>query len=131
MAWRITDRVSCGAVGFAIARKGFLRALDEQVECWRGMFVVQPPVKRVLGWIGIQGGRKEGFEVEVEEGVRVGDVLKKVEQTGVVKGLRGRRWTGRDEPVRMMWQFDEHFTGVKFFKLEWLKRDAKGVVRGW
>jgi hypothetical protein len=132
-AWRITDRVSCGAVGFVMARREFLGVLDEQVECWRGMFVVQPPVKRVLGWVGLKDGNEEAFEVEVEEGVRVGDVLRKAGQTGVAKGLRGRRTRTRarkeDEAVRMRWQFDEHFTGVKFFKLERLERDAEGVVR--
>jgi hypothetical protein len=126
--WRITDRVSCGAVGFVMARKEFLGVLDEQVACWRSMFVVQPPVKRVVGWLRFRGGREEAFEVNVEEGVRMSHVLKKVEQTGVVKGLRGRRMKGEDL-VQMQWQFDEHFNGVKFFKPVWLERDAQGVVQ--
>jgi hypothetical protein len=126
--WRITDRVSCGVVGFVMARKEFLGVLDEQVACWRTMFVVQPPVKRVVGWVRFRGGRKEAFEVNVEEGVRMSHVLKKVEQTGVVKGLRGMKMRG-EHLVQMQWQFDEHFNGVKFFKPVWLERDAQGAVQ--
>lgn len=126
--WRITDRVSCGVVRFVMARKEFLGVLDEQVACWRSMFVVQPPVKRVVGWVRFRGGRKEAFEVNVEEGVRMSHMVKKVEQTGVVKGLRGMKMRG-EHLVQMQWQFDEHFNGVMFFKPVWLERDAQGAVQ--
>lgn len=107
---------------------GLLEGLDDSVESWKDMFIAQPPVTRVVGWIDMRGRREARVEVEKEGGVRVKDVLEKMREAASEQKLKMRKMS-KKEGVSMHWRFDEHFNGTRFVEFVQLERNGEGVVQ--
>ena len=125
-AWRFTDRVSSGRLDFCLMPFELINVVDQMEASWNKMFLTQPPVKRVL--VNVQGGymSAEDFDIEKEEGVRIGDIMGKVRGTNAVKVMRGRK--GDKDFTTLELKFDEHFAGKKFWPLQRLEMDRLGNV---
>ncbi|KAH6613946.1 hypothetical protein C7974DRAFT_380344 [Boeremia exigua] len=124
--WRFTDRVSAGRLGFCFTPSQLVSLADATQASWNGMFLTQPPVKRTL--VSVQGGYlpKELFDVEKENGVRIGDIMSHVRGTQAVRVMRGRK--GETDFTTLDLKFDEHFTGIRFLPLRHLVEDQFGNV---
>jgi hypothetical protein len=124
--WRFTDRVSSGQLLFCFTTDELVSLVDQVEASWNKMFLTQPPVKRVL--ITVQAGymREEKFNVEKEEGVRIGHVVSCVRTMKAVEVTRKRN--DIKDFTTLDVRFDEHFTGVRFMPLQRLVDDEFGNV---
>lgn len=124
--WRFTDRVSSGRLDFCFRPDELVRFVGADGASCNRMFLTQPPVKRAV--ITVQGGYmlSETFDVEKDEGVKTGDVVERIRESKAVRVMRGRK--GHTDFTTVDLNFDEHFTGVRFLKLEQLVTDQFGNV---
>jgi hypothetical protein len=107
--WRFTNRVSYGRLDFCFMAPGSIDVVDQVEASWNKMFLTQPPVKRMLVQVYYDLDPVGDFDIEKEEGVRIGDVMEKVKGMKAVKDIRGRKG---DKHLMMLYlKFEEHFAG--------------------
>lgn len=89
------------------------------------MFLTQPPVRRVLATISGSRKSRKTFDLEVEEGIKIGDIMACLRDTDA--GNFDQRSSGLiPDTVELRLVFDEHFTGVNFMPLQYLETDESG-----
>lgn len=124
--WRFTDRISSGRLDFCFTPSELVKFVDQADASFNKMFLTQPPAKRVL--ITVQGGymQKEEFDVEQDDGVRIGEIVSRARGTTAFKVMRERN--GDRDFTTIDLKFDEHFAGVKFMPLRQCVQDQFGNV---
>ncbi|KAF1350527.1 hypothetical protein EJ07DRAFT_159461 [Lizonia empirigonia] len=123
--FRFTDRISSGHVYFRFKPAYLCLLINRDGASWNTMFLTQPPIRRVLATVSGSCISRKTFDVEVEEGIKIGDIM------ACLRGTEAGKFDERKGGLipltaGLCLKFDEHFTGVSFMPLQYLDTDESG-----